>query len=101
MKGNKLYFKVTFNPQDNNQICVTGQCVFKLFRYLENNLKQFGNQKSDTSCNYICQAWLNQERLLVGTESGKILLFDNGELKGEFVVLNAATPSASSKTNLG
>ncbi|XP_012560110.2 cilia- and flagella-associated protein 57 isoform X1 [Hydra vulgaris] len=96
--------QVTFNPKDNEQVCVIGHCVFKIFRFIENNLKQFGNQKSDASCNYTCQAWLNDEQLLIGTDSGKVLLFDNGDLKGEFIILkndNSSVTQTVSKTNIG
>lgn len=32
--------QVSFNPSDNTQICVTGNGIFKLFRYQEGALKQ-------------------------------------------------------------
>ena len=52
----KYYFRsqVTFNPQDNTQLCVVGSGIFKLFRYTEGNLKQFAAQKIDPQ-NYLCQ----------------------------------------------
>ena len=75
--------QVTFNPQDNTQICVVGNGVFKLFRYSEGNLKQFAVQKLELQ-NYLCQAWVSDERVVVGTDNGKLLLFESGELKNEF-----------------
>lgn len=68
---------------DNTQICVVGNGVFKLFRYSEGNLKQSAFQKLETQ-NYLCQSWVSDERVVVGTESGKLLLFEAGELKTEF-----------------
>lgn len=59
-----------------------------MFRYNENNLKQFAFQKADVNRHYLCQSWVNEERLLVGTDAGKVLIFESGELKGEFPVVS-------------
>lgn len=81
-----IFFQVTFNPQDNTQLCVIGNGIFKLFRYSEGNLKQFAwNQKLEHH-NYLCQAWVSDERVIVGTDTGKLLLLEAGELKNEFNV---------------
>lgn len=68
---------------DNTQICVIGNGIFKLFRYTEGNLKQFAFQKLEPQ-NYLCQTWVSDERVVVGTDNGKLLLFEAGELKNEF-----------------
>lgn len=34
--------------------------------------------------NYLCQAWVSDERVVVGTDNGRLLLFEAGELKNEF-----------------
>jgi len=36
--------------------------------------------------NYLCQTWLSEDQLLLGTDTGKIELFEMGELKNEFFV---------------
>nr|CAB3267722.1 WD repeat-containing protein 65 [Phallusia mammillata] len=84
-------YQVSFNPQDNTQICVTGNHIFKLFRYAEGNLKQFGFQKMEPQ-NYLSHAWVSDERVVVGSDTGRLLLFENGELKSEF---HAALPAGS------
>lgn len=66
---------------------MTGHGIFKLFRYSESNLKQFAFQKADVQRHYLCQAWLNEEKLLVGTDGGKVLLFENGELRADIPVI--------------
>ena len=81
---------MTFNPQDNTQLCVVGNSIFKLFRYSEGNLKQFAFQKMEPQ-NFLCQAWVSDERIIAGTDSGRLLLFESGELKNEFHVSGAAT----------
>ena len=87
---------MTFNPQDNTQLCVVGNGIFKLFRYSEGNLKQFAFQKMEPQ-NFLCQAWVSDERTIAGTDSGRLLLFESGELKSEFHVggggANASAPT--------
>ena len=62
---------------------MVGNGIFKLFRYSEGNLKQFAFQKMEPQ-NYLCQAWVSDERVIVGTDNGRLLLFEAGELKNEF-----------------
>ena len=83
---------MTFNPQDNTQLCVVGNGIFKLFRYSEGNLKQFAFQKMEPQ-NFLCQAWVSDERIIAGTDTGRLLLFESGELKNEFHVRNASAPT--------
>ncbi len=72
-----------------------GEKVFKLFRYSEGNLKQFGIMKVEPS-NYLCQAWVSEDRLVLGTDSGKVQLFEVGELKNEFDVMMPTASQVSS-----
>ncbi|XP_066926478.1 cilia- and flagella-associated protein 57-like [Clytia hemisphaerica] len=97
---NSAIYQVTFNPNDNTHVCVTGHGIFKLFRYSENNLKQFAFQKADLHRHYLCQSWLNEEKLLVGTDSGKVLLFEGGELKGDFPVIENTLEKSGSNGGL-
>ncbi|KAL3868099.1 hypothetical protein ACJMK2_040935 [Sinanodonta woodiana] len=76
-------YQVTFNPQDNTQLCVTGNKIFKQFRYSEGSLKSFNFQKLEPQ-NYLCHAWVSEERVIIGTDYGQVLLFEAGELKNEF-----------------
>lgn len=74
--------QISFNPQDNTQICVIGDGIFKLFRYSEGNLKQFAFQKTEPQ-NYLSHAWISDERVIVGTNNGRLYIFEAGELKSE------------------
>ena len=76
---------------------MTGLGIFKLYRYVENNLKQFSFQKTDANKRYLCQSWLNEDRLLIGTDSGKVLLFENGEVKAEFSVTQGSQDKLDGK----
>ncbi|XP_040421974.1 cilia- and flagella-associated protein 57 isoform X1 [Cygnus olor] len=71
--------QVSFSPQDNARICITGNGYFKLFKYSEGTLKQTNLQKGKPQ-NYLCHAWLSEEEVICGTDTGKLMLFDNGEL---------------------
>ncbi|KAL5016238.1 hypothetical protein ScPMuIL_005827 [Solemya velum] len=82
-QNNPPIYQVTFNPQDNTQLCVVGNGIFKHFRYSEGNLKTFNFQKMEPQ-NYLCHAWVSEERVIVGTDTGRLLLFEAGELKNEF-----------------
>ncbi|XP_030630638.1 cilia- and flagella-associated protein 57 [Chanos chanos] len=83
--------QVSFNPQDNTQICVCGNKVFKLFRYAEGALKQSNVFKQEI--NVLSHAWLSEERIIVGTETGRLLLFESGDMRWETTV--KSEPSAS------
>ena len=54
--------------------------------------------------NYLCLAWLSEDRVVLGTDTGKVQLFEVGELKNEFDVTlptaseEEATRSASRKS---
>lgn len=74
-------YRVTVNPQDNTNVCVSGLNALKMYRYTEGNFKQLAFQKVEE--NVLCQAWLPDDGLVCGTESGKVLLFQNHELKSE------------------
>lgn len=87
--------QVSFNPEDNTQICLSGEKLFKLFRYNEGNLKQFAFVKVEAQ-NYLCHAWLSEDRLVLGTDNGKIQLFEGGDLKNEFTVHAATTDDKDS-----
>ncbi|XP_010893002.1 cilia- and flagella-associated protein 57 [Esox lucius] len=77
--------QVSFNPQDNTQVCVSGSGVFKLFRYTEGVLKQSNILKTESQ-NILCHAWLSEERILAGTETGRLLAFESGDLRWEMSV---------------
>ncbi|XP_072724848.1 cilia- and flagella-associated protein 57 isoform X3 [Ciconia boyciana] len=74
--------QVSFSPQDNAQVCITGNGFFKLFKYSEGTLKQMNLQKGEPQ-NYLCHAWLSKEEVICGTDTGKLILFETGELHWE------------------
>ena len=85
--------QISFNPQDNTQVCTVGEKIFKLFRYNEGNLKQFAIHKIN-ALNYYSHVWVSEDRLLLGTDTGRVQLFEVGDLKNEFDV---GVPRSSNK----
>lgn len=62
-----------------------GDGIFKLLRYNEGSLKQFAFQKTEP-LNYLSHTWVSEDRLLLGAESGKVQLYEVGDLKHEYEV---------------
>ncbi|XP_038622165.1 cilia- and flagella-associated protein 57 [Tachyglossus aculeatus] len=79
---NNPIYQVSFNPQDNTQICATGHNVFKLFRYAEGMLKQSNFQRGEPQ-NYLSHTWLSDDKVVVGTEAGRLFLFESGDQRWE------------------
>lgn len=75
-------FQVSFNPQDNTQVCVIGNGIFKLYKYTEGSLKQTNFLRGEPQ-NYLSHAWLSEDKVIVGTDIGKLYLFDSGDLRWE------------------
>ena len=57
-----------------------GDQTIKQLRYTEGAFKQSGFQKIEPA-NYTAHCWAAEDRLIVGTDQGRLLVFDNGELK--------------------
>ncbi|XP_051989486.1 cilia- and flagella-associated protein 57 [Xyrauchen texanus] len=80
--------QVSFNPQDNTQICVSGNGVFKLFRYAEETLKQSSTFKTD-SHNFLCHTWMPKEQVIAGTDTGQLMMFESSRLRWEMNLTSA------------
>lgn len=80
-----IILQVSFNPQDSTQICVSGNKVLKLFRYTDGVLKQSNGARLDTH-HILSHAWVSRERLIAGTESGRVLGLESGDLRWEMSV---------------
>ncbi|KAJ3117421.1 Cilia- and flagella-associated protein 57 [Phlyctochytrium bullatum] len=92
-KDGLAIYQVSFNPLDNTQLCVVGNGVFKLFRYSEGSLKPFQFQKVEPR-NFLCHCWTLDERIIVGTEDGRLLVFEtNGEPRMEIPFTFGPNPS--------
>jgi hypothetical protein len=90
---NSTIYQCSFCPTDNNLICVTGNGVFKQLKLVDSTLKVLPNALNKREPqNYLCHAWLSDERVVLGTDTGDLLLVDSLELK-------AFIPRAPSDSN--
>ncbi|XP_015249885.1 PREDICTED: cilia- and flagella-associated protein 57 [Cyprinodon variegatus] len=90
--SNNPVTQISFNPHNNLQICVSGNGVFKMFRHSGGVLRQSSIAKVE-SVNLLCHTWLSEDRVVAGTDSGRLLVSESGELRREMKV--------SSKAGLG
>ena len=72
-----------FNPSDPTVFTFCGDGIFKSFRIQENGVKVIPNGLSKReNQNYKCHAWLPEDRLVVGTAGGDVIILEGGEVKG-------------------
>eukprot|EP00698_Gefionella_okellyi_P006107 TRINITY_DN15567_c0_g1_i1.p1 TRINITY_DN15567_c0_g1~~TRINITY_DN15567_c0_g1_i1.p1 ORF type:complete len:1180 (-),score=311.31 TRINITY_DN15567_c0_g1_i1:65-3577(-) len=72
----------SFNPGDPTVICATGDGIFRIYRFADNVFKQVvGAVAKRDPQKYLSHEWLSDERLIVGTDNGDLLLFENNEFK--------------------
>ncbi|CAJ1051853.1 cilia- and flagella-associated protein 57 isoform X1 [Xyrichtys novacula] len=88
--------QVSFNPYNNMQLCVSGTGVFKLFRYSEGALKQSSFPKVE-SINFLCHAWMTAEHVMAGTDTGRLLMFESGDLRREINLASKAVQDQSDR----
>ena len=65
---------VSFNPEDSSRICTTGEQL-QFWRYTAkaiHNAPIAGLQNRD--CNYTCHVWLHDKRVVVGTDTGELVV---------------------------
>ncbi|XP_060758450.1 cilia- and flagella-associated protein 57-like [Neoarius graeffei] len=72
--------QVSFNPKDNTQICVSGKYVFSSFKLENNSLNKTSSFSMDQE-NIVSHAWMAEDCIISGTESGKLLLMKDGHWK--------------------
>jgi dipeptidyl aminopeptidase/acylaminoacyl peptidase len=79
---NAAIYECSFNPIDNTVVCVTGDGVCKFLRITDQTLKPLpGAMGKREPQAYLCHAWMSEERVVVATDSGELLLLEAGELK--------------------
>lgn len=77
--------QVSFNPENHTEICVSGKGVFKLLHYFEGSLKQSSSPKLELH-NFLAHGWMSKTRVIAGTDTGSLMVFDSGDLRREFSV---------------
>lgn len=72
--------QISFSPQDNTLLAVSGKNVLKTLRFHEGALKQQAFHKLEPQL-FTQHCWIGEERLVIGNEAGQVHILDNGELK--------------------
>nr|KAF6381509.1 cilia and flagella associated protein 57 [Pipistrellus kuhlii] len=83
---NNTVYQVSFSPQDNTQVCVTGNGMFKLLRFAEGTLKQTNFQRGEPQ-NYLAHTWVSDDKIVVGTDTGRLFLFESGDQRWETSIM--------------
>ncbi|XP_027857721.1 cilia- and flagella-associated protein 57 isoform X1 [Xiphophorus couchianus] len=87
--SNNPISQISFSPHNNMQVCVSGNGIFKLFRYSEGNLKQNSIAKVG-SINILCHTWLSEDRVIAGTDTGRLLVSQSGDVRREIKMCSEA-----------
>eukprot|EP00753_Platysulcus_tardus_P007912 PLAT15528.5.p1 GENE.PLAT15528.5~~PLAT15528.5.p1 ORF type:complete len:1278 (+),score=785.91 PLAT15528.5:80-3913(+) len=74
--------EVSFCPTDSSIVLVTGNGIVRFFRIQDGVFKALPSSiaKRDPQ-NYLCHTWLPEDRVVVGTDTGDLLLFESFELR--------------------
>lgn len=70
-----------FCPSDPNIVCVSGNGVLKLLKVTEGTFRPMAISLKRDPQNFMCHAWLPEDRLVLATDHGELLLFENFEFR--------------------
>lgn len=73
--------QVSFCPWDSSVIVVVGKSIARLFRFVDGQLRPASLSLRRDHANFISHCWLPDDKLVIGTELGEILLVDNLEFR--------------------
>jgi len=75
-------YQCSYCPSDPTCVCVTGNGILRFLRVEPSEFKSilFTIGKREPQ-NYLCHTWVD-DRILVGTDTGDILVFENAEFRG-------------------
>ena len=72
---------ISICPFDNTVIAIFGNKTSRLLRWSEGNLKPMSLSLRRDNANFTSHAWLPEDRCIVGTQGGELLLIDNFDFK--------------------
>lgn len=75
-------------------VSVIGSSILRVYRYVENTLKLVNQIRTEYKC--ICHTWISKNRIIIGTENEKILIYENGEFIAS--IDYNVTPNVNSST---
>ncbi len=73
---------ISINPKDPLHVVVSGNGLFRFYRYIDGLLKPSsgGLGKAQTQ-NFTCHSWVTDDRIIVATDTGELLLIADGEYR--------------------
>ncbi|XP_060758433.1 cilia- and flagella-associated protein 57-like [Neoarius graeffei] len=71
--------QVSFNPEDDTEICVNGKNLFRIFKLGNESLIQADSYQLDND-DVLCHLWMSKDCIIAGTESGKLLMLESRNL---------------------
>ena len=73
---------ISINPKDPLHIVVSGNGLFRFYRYVDGVLRPSsgGLGKAHTQ-NFTCHSWVTEDRIIVATDNGDLLLIADGEFR--------------------
>ena len=96
VKASAPYYQCSFCPFDATLVAVTGYKTLRLYKVSPKEKQmQHVETKAKIGSNNLCHEWLSSSHLLVGTETGKLLLFENGALRKQMSTARTARPLLS------
>ena len=81
MSDDNPVHQVSFCPWDSNVIIVIGKGLVRIFRITEGQLRPVSVNTRRDHANFISHTWLWDDKLLLGTEGGEILLLEGLEYR--------------------
>jgi len=79
---NNVVSHVTINPRDPLHIVVSGNGLYRCYRYVDGLLKAVpGGLGKAHAQNFTTHAWVTEDRIVVATENGDLLLIEDGEFR--------------------
>ncbi|DBA01209.1 TPA: hypothetical protein N0F65_002344 [Lagenidium giganteum] len=73
--------QVDFSPNDPTTICVSGNGIIKSFKFVDGQLRLQPTPLKREPANFLCHAWINDERVIAAADSGELWMFENMEFR--------------------
>ncbi|GAA6099387.1 cilia- and flagella-associated protein 57-like isoform X2 [Tachysurus ichikawai] len=65
--------QISFNPENEKQVCVTGKGIFKIFTFKTETLR-LEKVYTVEKLNILCHTWMPGDSIIAGTEEGQLLI---------------------------
>eukprot|EP01065_Artemidia_motanka_P016450 TRINITY_DN20120_c0_g1_i1.p1 TRINITY_DN20120_c0_g1~~TRINITY_DN20120_c0_g1_i1.p1 ORF type:complete len:1373 (+),score=591.17 TRINITY_DN20120_c0_g1_i1:104-4222(+) len=81
--ANTRVSQISISPWNSDMLCTTGTTIFRIWRFCQpNQLKPTAPMaKQPRDYRFTCHTWIDDDRIIVGTMEGDILVVENMELK--------------------